>query len=155
MGTKGGDQSLSWTIFIPQRVDGPSIKHHNWEYLPPVPCGVWWHILQCGVHEENRSPGKLGKPGRGALRACYAGKLHSCKIVAFQQILKHSPTQVNTISRVFYLCRTQRHEIRSWFIVGNIDQLRYSKPLYWKRNPSIRTESPGNPLQQCEKNYLV
>ena len=53
------------------RVGVPSIKHHNWEYLPPVPCGILRKILHCGSHEEGHSPRKLEKPGRGVLRYRY------------------------------------------------------------------------------------
>ena len=82
IGTKGNNQSISWTIPISLRVSGPSIKHQNWECFPPVPYGIWLHIIHCDTHEEGNSPRKLEKPDRWSLRACYAGKLHSFKIVA-------------------------------------------------------------------------
>ena len=34
-------------------------------------------ILHCGAHEEENSPSKLENPDKGALRARYAGKIHS------------------------------------------------------------------------------
>ena len=43
------------------RVGVPSIKHQNWEYLPPVPCGVLRNIIHWGSHDDSNSPRKLEK----------------------------------------------------------------------------------------------
>ena len=40
IGTKDKEQSISWTLPITYRVSGFNSKHQNWEYLPPVPCGI-------------------------------------------------------------------------------------------------------------------
>ena len=73
MGTKGKEWSIYWSLDITCRVIGPIIKYQNWACFPPVPWGIWQHILYCGAHEEGTDPKKLGKPGRGALRAFCAG----------------------------------------------------------------------------------
>ena len=72
MGTKCMDRSLSWTCDIIHRVSGPIIEHQNGSCLPPVPCGLCQHNIHCESHEEGHSNRKLEKPGRGALRYCYA-----------------------------------------------------------------------------------
>ena len=83
MGTKGEDRSISWTLLNKFSVSGPSNKHHNWEYFPPVPRGILRHNLHCGAHKEGHSPRKLENPGRGATRDFYAGKMHSYKRVEY------------------------------------------------------------------------
>ena len=146
-------------------VSVPSINHKKCPYSPPVPCGIWWHILHFGAHEEGHSPSKLEKPGRRALRACYKVKIHSHKIMASQRILKHAPTQggltkildgsifPRSIFRGLYPLCTQQHIRRSFINVGNRCHIIYYKPLYYKGDPSIRVESPGEPLQYCTKPY--
>ena len=61
MGTKVNNRSIPSTLSIYCRVSGTSIKHHNWACFPPVPCGIWRHIINCGSHEEGKSPSKLEK----------------------------------------------------------------------------------------------
>ena len=34
------DWSIYWTLSIPRRVSGSSIKHQNWECFPPVTCDI-------------------------------------------------------------------------------------------------------------------
>ena len=157
--TKVNKQIIYWTLTISHRFSGPSIRHHNWECPPPLSCGIWWHIIHCGAHGEGNSPRKLEKPGRGALRAFFAGKLHYCKTVASLKILNKAPTKggldrilsgiryPRPVSRVLSPGLTHWNDRRDWISTGNRVQLRYYKPLHQRGSPSTRAEPPGEQLQ--------
>ena len=149
MVTKGKDLSLYFTLTLPHRVSGPSIKHHNWEYPPP---STMWYLMTCsplcGTWERAQSQ-EIGKTGRGSLISHYAGKFHSRKIVASQRILKHAPIQASlarklagsssliSTSRVWSPGCTQQYDRRSCTNTVNRVHIRYYKPLHCIVNPSI------------------